>query len=202
MSLSRGQSWGGTGDLPYGSEVAGSDAELRAVVTSARAAGDDPPTVGLTGGDLWRTLGGRSRTRGFSDESTRVVVDIGSVLLDGRIHWFVAHLVARRSWLIGRCWIAANASHLGRWNLAPRAHPGDGLLDLLDSNLPIRQRLQAHRRLRAGNHVPHPGIAYTRQPAQQISFQDPVPIHLDSESVGSYRNISVRLDPAALHLVL
>ncbi|HJL83024.1 MAG TPA: hypothetical protein QGF43_03830, partial [Acidimicrobiales bacterium] len=89
--------------------MAGSDAELRAVVTSARAAGDDPPTVGLTGGDLWRTLGGGSRTRGFSDESTRVVVDIGSVLLDGRIHWFVAHLVARRSWLIGRCWIAANA---------------------------------------------------------------------------------------------
>ena len=202
MSLSRGQNWGGLGGLPDGSEVAGSDSELGAIVGAARSAGNDLPTVGLTGGDLWRTLGGTDTGSGFSDDSTRVLVDIGSALRDGRIHWFVAHLVARRNWLTGRCWIAANGAHLGHWNLAPRAHPGDGLLDLLDSDLPLRQRLNAHRRLHSGTHLPHPGITYTRQPAVQVSFRHPVPIYLDSEPVGAHRNISVRVEPAVLRLVI
>ena len=202
MSLSRGQSWGGLGGLPNGSEVADTDSELRAIVTAARSAGTDLPTVGLTGGDLWRTLGGRSSGSGFSDNSTRVLVDIGSALLDGRIHWFVAHLVSRHNWLTGRSWIAANGAHLGRWNLAPRAHPGDGLLDLLDSDLSFRQRLKARRRLHSGTHLPHPGITYTRQPAGQVSFGHPMPVYLDSEPVGAHRIISVRVEPAVLRLVL
>lgn len=202
MPVSRGQDWGGSGGLPDGSEVANSDSELRSIVTRARSTGGELPTVGLTGGDLWRTLGARSAGSGFSDTSTSVLVDIGSALLDGRIYWFVGHLVARRNWLVGRCWIAANGAHLGRWNVAPRAHPGDGLLDMLDSDLPLRQRLNARRRLHSGTHLPHPGITYTRQAAGQVSFSRPVPVYLDSVPVGAHRNISVRVEPAVLRLVI
>ena len=62
--------------------------------------------------------------------------------IDGRQHWFVAHLVARRSWWRGRVVAAMNAQWLGAWDVAPRAHPDDGLLDLLDGDLSLGDRLE------------------------------------------------------------
>ncbi|MBC8195422.1 MAG: hypothetical protein ISR42_08815 [Acidimicrobiia bacterium] len=202
MGVVRGVDWGGSGGLPEGSPLASSDSELRRIVSDVRRSGGELPVVGLTGGDLWRTLGGPGRSRALSDDATLVAVDIGSALLDGEIHWFLAHLVARRSWMVGRCWVAANAAHHGSWNLAPRAHPGDGLLDLLESDLSTRQRLQAHRRLHAGNHVPHPGITYSRSSAAQTTFRHLTPVYLDGERITSCRQISVRLEPSALRLAL
>ena len=202
MPLSRGADWGGSGPPPGGYVLAASDLEVRRIVTRARSSGADIPVIKLTGGDLWRSLGGRNPERPFSENSTTVGVDVGSALLDGQIYWFIAHLVARRTWFSGRCWVAANSSHYGSWNLAPRAHPGDGLLDLLDSDLPLFQRLQAQRRLHAGIHVPHPGIAYKRLPASQVTFPKAVPVYLDSERVGTFRNVSVRIEESALELVL
>src|SRR5690606_11974114 len=59
--------------------------------------------LGLVGGDLCRTLGGRGDVdRVRSDAGMRLPTDLGAVLLDGVQHWFVAHLVARRSWWRGR----------------------------------------------------------------------------------------------------
>ena len=53
------------------------------------------PPLGLLGGDLCRTLGGRGDVgRAAVGEAARLPVDLGAVLLDGRLHWFVAHLVA------------------------------------------------------------------------------------------------------------
>ena len=46
-----------------------------------------------------------------------------SVLLDGRLHWFVAHLVARRSWWRGRVVAAMNAQWLGALGPRPRGPP-------------------------------------------------------------------------------
>ena len=202
MSVERGRDWGGTGPLPEGAVIVSTNAELRSVVADARRAGRDPPVVGLRGGDLWRTLGGCEPDHVYVDQVTLATVDIGSALLDGRIHWFVAQLVVRRSWLYGRCWIAANAAHLGAWNLAPRAHPGDGLLDVLDSDLPIGQRIEARRRLRRGDHLPHPAITYRRLAAAQVEFDRPLPVHLDGERVDSVRSLSVRIEPSGLQVAL
>ena len=85
-------------------------------------------------------------------------VDLGAVLLDGRLHWFVAHLVSRHGWWRGRVVAAMNAQYLGRWDVAPRGHPNDGRLDVLDADLPFDERLQVRARLKAGTHVPHPRI--------------------------------------------
>ncbi|HBL09682.1 MAG TPA: hypothetical protein DDZ64_11665, partial [Acidimicrobiaceae bacterium] len=96
----------------------------------------------------------------------------------------------------------ANAAHLGAWNLAPRAHPGDGLLDVLDSDLPIGQRIEARRRLRRGDHLPHPAITYRRLAAAQVEFDRPLPVHLDGERVDSVRSLSVRIEPSGLQVAL
>ena len=53
-----------------------------------------------------------------------------------------------------------NSDHLGTWNVAPRAHPNDGKLDVISvgRGMTFRQRLQARTRLELGTHVPHPAI--------------------------------------------
>lgn len=201
MTIRKGAAWGEAGGLPDDGVVARSDAEARAVVTAARRAGEPVPPLGLLGGDLCRTLGGRGdEARLRSEDAVRVPVDLGSVLVDGHQHWFVAHLVARRSWWRGRIVAAMNAEFLDRWDVAPRAHPGDGVLDVLDvgADMPIGDRWRARARLVTGGHLPHPCIAVSRRAAVQVEFERPTPVWLDGERVGAARALSVRLETDAL----
>jgi hypothetical protein len=205
VPIRKGEAWGRSGGLPDGAVVVRSDAEARAVVTEAKRAGRPLPPLGLLGGDLCRTLGGTGdEGRLRSGEAWVAPVDLGSVLLDGRLHWFVAHLVARRGWLRGRVVAAMNAQFLGSWDVAPRGHPDDGRLDLLDvaPRMPVGQRLAARRRLVAGTHLPHPDIEVTRTRAIQLELDRPTPVRLDGEGVGSARTLSLRVEPDALTVIV
>lgn len=217
MTIRKGEAWGELAPLPPGTLFAADDAAARRLVEAARRAGRPVPPLGLAGGDLWRTMGGRPESAhivpvedggfrvrrapdGTGDRVTVAPVDLGSVLIDGRQHWFVAHLVARRSWWRGRIVAAMNAEFLGRWDVAPRGHPNDGRLDILDvdAGLPLGDRLKARRRLPSGTHVPHPGIHQERVPAVQVEFDRPTPVWLDGEQVGEGRRLSIRVEPDAL----
>lgn len=203
MSVGRGRGWGVSGALPPDGVVVGTDAEARAVVEGARRAGAPLPTLGLLGGDLCRTLGGPGDERRLrSDEAVTVRVDVGAVLLDGTLHWFVAHLIARRSWWRGRVIAVMNAEFLGTWDLGPRAHPGDGLLDITDGTLPFGDRLAARRRVRTGTHVPHPALATRRVAAWQTELDPPLDVWLDGDRVGRSAGLSVWVEPEALTVVV
>jgi hypothetical protein len=197
MSVRKGEDWGGPAPLPDNAIVAGTDREAADVVADHRRANTPPPPILLTGGDLARTLGGGRAT---SSERTHVRVDLGAVLVDGRLHWFLAHLIARRSWLRGRIVMAANAAFLGDWNVAPRAHPGDGRLHLIDADPSFGDRLEARRRLRTGTHLPHPAISVRRVSAAQIDLDRPTPIRLDGHSIGNARSLSIRVEPEAVEV--
>ena len=127
-----------------------------------------------------------------------VAADVGAALIDGRLHWFVAHLVARRSWWRGRLLVVANASFIGDWNAAPRAHPGDGRLDVFDTDPPLTVRLAARRRLPSGTHVPHPSITQRRTAAAQFDLSPALDVYVDGRHMGRARTLSVRVEPAAL----
>jgi len=134
-------------------------------------------------------------------QGVRFTVDLGEALLDGRLHLFVAHLVARtRFWT--RAFVAMNAQSLGPWNLGPRAHPNDGLLDTYDAHLPPNQLLPVRSRLHHGAHLPHPGIKERRTAALQVDLGRPLPVRLDGVKVGTARVISVRVQPDALTVVI
>jgi len=203
VTIRRGETWGEPGALPSNGVVVRSDREAREVVTAAKRANQPIPPLGLLGGDLCRTLGGTGdEARLRSEEATRLPVDLGAVLLDGRLHWFVAHLVVRRSWLRGRAVVAMNAQFLGSWDVAPRGHPDDGRLDVLDGDLPLGQRLLARPRLRTGTHLPHPLIEERRVAALQLDLDRATPVRLDGELVGSARALSLRVEPDALLCVV
>ena len=196
--IAKGQPYGAPGELPEGGVVVRSDAEASAALHDARRAGRPYPALGLLGGDLCRTLGG-----GGNGElhGVRFSVDLGEALLDGRLHLFVAHLVARtRLWT--RAFVAMNAQWAGEWNLGPRAHPNDGLLDTYDARLPPGQLLAVRARLGHGAHLPHPAIRERRTAALQVELERPLPVRLDGVVAATARAISVRAQPDALVVVI
>jgi hypothetical protein len=203
VTIRRGEPWGVPGPLPPEGVVVHSDAEAREVVTAARRVGRPVPPLGLLGGDLCRTVGGRGdEARLRSEAAVTLPCDLGEVLLDGRLHYFVAHLVVRRGWWRGRAIVAMNAAWLGPWNLGPSAHPDDGLLDTAEARLRPGELLAVRARLPTGAHLPHPRIATRRTKAAQWHFPRPQPVRLDGVVVGAFQDVSVRVAPDALTIVV
>ncbi len=203
MTIQKHQAWGKPGPLPADGVLVRSDAGARAAVEVAHRSGAPLPVLGLLGGDLAKTVGGRGDlARLRSPEAMTLPTDLGSVLIDGKLHWFVAHLVARQPWWRGRVVAVMNAQWIRRWDVAPKSHPNDGLLDVLDGQLGLDDRLKARRRMLTGTHVPHPAILQSRVSALQLVFDRPTPIWLDGERVGLGSTLSIRVEPDALTCVV
>ena len=155
------------------------------------------------GGDLCRTVGGRGdRCRLATPAAVRLPVDVAAVTIDDKPHWFVAHLVARRSWWRGRVVAVMNAQWIGRWDVAPRSHPNEGLLDLFVGAPSLDDRWKARRRLITGTHVPHPAIVQRRTDALELELDPPLDVYLDGVKVGRGRHLEIRVEPDALTCVV
>ena len=202
MTIEKGRPWGAPAPLPEDGVIVRTDAEARAAVEAARRTGRPYPTLGVLGGDLGRTLGAPgSETRLRSDEARTFPLDLGQVLIDGRLHLFVSHLVARnRFWT--RAVVAMNVQWVGPWNLGPKAHPNDGRLDTFDARIPVADLRKVRRRLPTGTHLPHPGIQVRRTAAISFELDRPLPVWLDGEQVDEGRVLAVRLEPDALRVVV
>ena len=131
------------GALPADGVVVRTDAEARAVVEPARRAGEDPPRSVCSA----VTCAGRSAvpaTSAVCDAGRRGRrVDLGAALVDGRLHWFVAHLVARRGWWRGRIVVLMNAQWLGDWDVGPALPPRRRSARHLHVTMPAGERLKA-----------------------------------------------------------
>ena len=131
MTIEKGEQWGSPGPLAEDAPVVGEDRAAAMLVAADLAAGRPPGELGLTGGDLHRSLGAPSHTPDAlrAGDGTRFPLDVGVVELDGRPDVFVAHLVATED-RTGRLWrghtvILVNGSFVGPLDLGPRAHPND-----------------------------------------------------------------------------
>ncbi len=200
MDIRHGEDWGEPASLPEHAVLVSNDAEARSAVEAARRRGEPLPPLGLLGGDLCRTLGGGGQPERLKQNAHSFTCDLGSALLDGRIYWFVAHLAARRSWLRGRVVAAMNAAFLGHWNLAPKGHPGDGLLEVLEISMNTAERLKAWPRLRTGRHIPHPGIKTSRAKSFSVTFPRSTPVLLDGVHAADAVNVLIRIEPDALEV--
>lgn len=182
-------------------------AAVRQLVPGART-----PEVGLLGGDLHRTLGSPEHTREelYGGEGMRFPIDIVELNIvrpDGVTErlWFSAHLVAvegGRALFAARTVVAMNAAFRGPHNLGPRAHPGDGLIDVTDGMLSFRERLQARSRLASGTHVPHPALRTRRVSSVEATFERTATVVLDDRDVGPARAIVLHCLPDAVVVVV
>jgi YegS C-terminal NAD kinase beta sandwich-like domain len=188
--IEKGKDWGSPGTLPASAPIAATNQELRALVQSGER------TVGVTGGDLCRTLGGSGSL------SMMFPVDLCHLKASGVDEVFVAHCLARRVWWFGPILAVMNAQFMGPWDVAPRGHPNDGFADVLDVTMGITDRLKARKRLLTGTHVPHPGIAQRRIQTSTFALAKPRPIWLDGERIGALAEFSITVEPDALTVVL
>lgn len=195
MTIRAGEEWGSPVARPVDLQVFASDAELAAAVVA-----DPSGSYAVTGGDLHRSLG--SPALGDRSELQRVTIDLLRIDADGRQLAAVAHVVMRRSLWRGRTIAAMNVDHLGSWCVAPRAHPNDGRLDIVDAgaDLSWRDRLKARSRLPHGAHVPHPAIDVSSRTYMSWAFEEPVGLWLDAVRQGSARRVAVRVEPDAFTL--
>ena len=202
MTIRKGEAWGVASPLPADGVVVRSDAQARRALEEARLRGEPFPVLGVLGGDLGRTLAAPGReARLRSPDAMTFPVDLGQVLVDGRLHLFVSHLVARNRWWT-RAVAAMNAQWLGPWNLGPKAHPNDGVLDTFDAHLRAGDLWKVRARLATGTHLPHPRIAARRAAAVTFELERPLPVWLDGERVDEGRTLAVRLEPDALRVVV
>lgn len=193
MTIKPGQDWGEPVARDPALRVAGSDRQLVRMVGTGQ-----PGPFSVAGGDLYRSLGSpRSR-----DEMRRVPIDMIEVTTDDGTYRAVAHVALYRSLWRGRALAVCNCSDIGSWNVAPRAHPNDGLLDIVDvaATLSRRARWQARSRLITGSHVPHPDIGYERVATASWEFERRMNCYVDGERVGATKTATVRVLPDAFLL--
>lgn len=197
MTIRKGDDWGVERPIPQGIVVVDSNRSLFDVVNRASL----PGCIGLSGGDLARTVSASPATDRFAPGSRVVVapVDLGVAVHDGGTHLFASHAVARRSWWRGQVLLAANAQFLGSWDVAPRSHPNDGYLDITEvsASMSWQQRFGAWRRLPTARHVPHPAVRTLRLRTGSWEFDRPLDLWLDGVRVGRTRTLVLETRPDA-----
>lgn len=194
MTIRPGEPWGEPTTRPPDLVVAADDADLARLVVAGRA------EAGVAAGDLHRSLGSPTARA----ELQRLPMDVLLVRMDGREAIAVAHVVAQRSWWRGRVVFVMNVDHAGTWNVAPRAHPNDGRLDVveIEPSLSMRARLEARRRMPHGTHVPHPSISVRRATAAAWDFDRPMPVRIDGIAAGRCRRLEVECEPDRFELLV
>ena len=90
-------------------------------------------------------------------------------LVDGRLHLFLAHLVARdRLWR--HSFVAMNAQWLGEWNLGPRAHPGDAKLDTYQADLTLSDLPKVRARQEQASEQEANNLSVRIEPGEAVGY--------------------------------
>lgn len=191
MTIGKGETWGSTVERPAELTLVADDAALADVL----AAGVEH--VALQGGDMFATVGGRAV--GDRRELLRLPLDLLHVAVDDeQARAAVAHVVIRCPWWRGGPFrgpvvVVMNAEFLDGVPMAPRGHPNDGRVEVLEfePTLRLRQRLAIRRRARSAAHLPHPGIRTRSVRTASWSFDRPMVVVADGVVLGSARRVSV-----------
>ncbi len=192
MTIKKGETWGRPTDLTGDESVATTDAEI-----TERWKTDHSARVVVRGGDLLRSLGGRpsGATHEFPIDLLHVQTDLGEF-------WAAAHVVARGRRWSGRFVVAMNSTHLGRWNLGPRAHPDDGIVDITDGSLRAADRWKAWRRAPSGSHVPHPRLEQVRVRRFTTRFAPPRILFVDGVERGRVGSLDITVHADEMTIVV
>lgn len=202
MTIRRGEPWGRQRMLLADVAVVDDDAALARHVAAALQHGDRPLPVAVRSGDLARSMGGGAAGRVVVG-ATLVEAPIDAVratTAEGEVRWFCAHLVARRGPWRGEIVAAVNAGFVRGRDVAPRAHPNDGRVDIvrIDPSMSMRARHAAWRRASTGSHLPHPLISATQSAAEVLHFSARLRLWVDGEPWVATRSVALEVVPDAV----
>lgn len=160
MTIRKGEQWGTVCSTPVGLIEF---VDERALGKYFRDGGIVSEAI-LKSGTLIQALGASSSSH--DRESIKVEIDLIKVQYtdkDDHEHkdFAVGSLViGKRTWL-GEISIVSNSGYLGRREVLPKAHPNDGVFDLLviQRGMQLFQRWLALRRIQTSSHLPHPDMS-------------------------------------------
>ena len=197
MSVRKGEAWGREVEPPVDLVIARDDADLAAHLERRRT-DRDVPAVTVRIGDLARTLGsapveGRPTLHELPVDLLAVRVGASDRTLPACAHVVIRSPWWRGGWLRGRAVLVMNAEFIGDSDVAPRGHPNDGRVEVLEvgSDFGLRQRLAARRAARTATHVPHPLIATRSVRTASWTFESPMTVLVDGVRVGTERSVEV-----------
>jgi hypothetical protein len=86
------------------------------------------------------------------------------------------------------------------WDVSPRAHPGDGRVDVVrvDRAMSLRDRRTANQRLPLGAHLPHPYISVRQATSVDLMWQRPTRVWLDGRVWATVREATVTVESEPL----
>ena len=173
MVVHRGRNWGSIGTPDASLPVARDEAHAGQLIEQGTR------EFVLASGDLLRTVGASSPTPNCSYR--RLPIDLVKVRMVDRRgrssdHLSMSHCLIRRRFvtggvLFGPVTVICNSQYLHGRDVAPRGHPNDGKVELVEfsEELSFRQRLLVLQRMRTGDHLPHPFIV-VRQVFERVEL--------------------------------
>jgi hypothetical protein len=204
MTIKPTQGWGRVVDRPANLVTVADDATLAARLDAIRR---DPTLapVAVNGGDIARTVGGVDGAAAARSTVNELPIDLLTVRLgNAEPVTACAHVVARSPWWRGSWWrgpvlVVMNAEFLGPWDVAPRGHPNDGRVEVFEAGteLTLRQRLAARKRLRTATHIPHPAISTRSIRQASWTFPRTMAISIDGRRSGRSCTMEVTVVPDA-----
>ena len=191
--IKRGEQWGVSTTRVQADIIVNGDLGLASSSTDNRLI--------LNGGDIAHSLGD-PQAPAIGDSCTEVSIDALRVSItskNGSTQTLIAasHIMIG-DWLRGRLICVSNSGFIGKTNVSPRAHPNDGLFDLMtiDPRMGIQQRLRARKKSILGTHTPHPLIDTSR--ARSIEFSARTgsePLRIDGQRIPSWNALQVEIIP-------
>jgi hypothetical protein len=191
--IKRGEQWGVPTTRMQADVIVNGDIELSLSATDRRLI--------VNGGDIAHSLGDPPAPV-VGDSCTEVSIDalrISITLKNGSTQTRIAasHVLIG-DWLRGRLVCVSNSGFIGQKNVSPRAHPNDGLFDLMTINpsMGIQQRLRARKKSLLGTHTPHPLVETSR--ARSIEFSSRTrsePLRVDGQRIPSWIAVQIEIIP-------
>ncbi|MEY4401624.1 MAG: hypothetical protein RL072_1489 [Actinomycetota bacterium] len=191
MTIERGQPWGTEGTAPHDLVLAAhEEAAARAVSNGARH-------VALRDGDLLAALGTglHDRTLHVGAPCRMLPCDAYDVTLTRR--GVAVTTIAVSKVLVGDwrrpVWWFTSGGFVGGLNVSPTSHPNDGRADVLEwSRVSLRELLAIRRRMRLGDHLPHPALHVAR--GHLVLWKSPSgtrPVTIDGRNWGHADGVTV-----------
>ncbi|MEO5973735.1 MAG: hypothetical protein ABIQ38_00825 [Ilumatobacteraceae bacterium] len=207
MTIRRFAEWGRLIDRPKTVKHCESDAQVASIAADYQSRGEPIPHIHVTNGSLALALGAAS---GLSSAQVRELpldlLHISYRTADGIQHAATAanSVVMRRRLWIGEIVAVTNSGYWKSWEIAPRAHPNDGVFDVVEVSVDMswRQRLLAWRRLPLGAHIPHSSVAIRRSGSDSWKFAKPIDLYMDEEFVGRATCVQITIEADALNILI
>ena len=191
------QTWTKEIRRPRTLEIADSDRQIAELYKAGES------IIGITGGNLFTSLGGNSSLDyPVNSTVTSCSIDLGCLSAGDRFFYFASTFIILN---LFRPWastgiVNTQVSNGNRY--APKAHPGDGFMEEIESDLHIRQAVIARKKIESGDHLPHPQLRLKKGRVFTYDFPKAKKLILDNKSIGRHNAFSVEVIPHAIDVIV